>query len=104
MNDVVIPGPHHPDLFDGETPITCRVEDLLAYRLEIVPAGMGHVGGAVLELAAINARQAHQLAAADYAKATGMSPDNLDLVGIELLDRPATSAEKRAFLARQEKV
>ncbi|ACL72746.1 hypothetical protein Tgr7_1663 [Thioalkalivibrio sulfidiphilus HL-EbGr7] len=99
--NAVVPGPRHPDLLGGETPMTCRVDALMAYRLEVVPAGMGRVGGAVMMLAAFNARQAHQLAVDDYAAATGMHPDNLELIGIELLDRPATAAEKRAYLARQ---
>ncbi|MCE8004258.1 hypothetical protein [Billgrantia ethanolica] len=102
--NALVPGPEHPDMLDGETPMACHIGGLMAYRLEIVPAGMVHVGGAVLVLAAFNARQAHQLAAADYAKATGLSPDNLDLVGIELLDRPATEQEKRAYLARHGRV
>lgn len=98
----LIPGPAHPDLFDGETPMTYRLDDLIPYRLEIVPAGMGHISCAVMVLAATCAREAHQLALADYAQATGLSVENLDLVGIELLHRPATTQEKRAYLDRQE--
>lgn len=98
----VVPGPNHPDLFDGETPMTYRLDDLIPYRLEIVPAGMGHIGGAVMVLAATCAREAHQLALADYAQATGLNTVSLDLIGIELLHRPATSQEKRDYLDRQE--
>lgn len=49
--NAVVPGPRHPDLLGGETPMTCRIDALMAYRLEVVPAGMGRVGGAVMMLA-----------------------------------------------------
>jgi len=98
---VKIPGPLHPDLFGGVSPITVSAGDLRMYRVEIAPEGL-EAAWLVLEVAAVNARQAHQFAAADYVHRTG-TREPLALVAIDLLDAPPGPADKRAYLARLEK-
>ncbi|SFT74268.1 hypothetical protein [Halomonas saccharevitans] len=93
----VIPGPHHPDLFDGETPQQCSPDDLAAYRVGVAPAGHREVR-VVLELAAFTAPQACRRA---EAIVLGREPSGeLETVSLERLERPVTADEKRAYLAR----
>lgn len=93
----VIPGPTHPDLFDGETPQLCSPDDLVAYRVGVAPAGHGQAL-VVLELAAFTASQACRRA---EAVVLGRDPaGELETVSLERLERPVTTHEKRAYLAR----
>ena len=97
----MMPGPLHPDLFGGVSPITISAGDLRMYRVEIAPTGLPT--GLVLEVAAVNARQAHQFALAEYVRRTGVAEERLTLVNIDLLDTPPGPDDKRAYLARLEK-
>lgn len=99
---LIIPGPLHSDLFGGVSPIMVSAGDLRMYRVEIVPQGV-EIAWLTLEVAAVNAGQAHQFAAADYARRTGIAEPLLTLVAIDLLDAPPGPADKRAYLARLEK-
>lgn len=102
MNEpLMMPGPLHPDLFGGVSPITISAGDLRMYRVEIAPTGLPT--GLVLEVAAVNARQAHQFALAEYVRRTGVAEERLTLVNIDLLDTPPGPDDKRAYLARLEK-
>lgn len=99
---VKIPGPLHPDLFGGVSPIKVSVGDLRMYRVLIAPVGQ-ELSWLALEVAAVNARQAHQFAVAEYVSRTGAAEERLALVEIDLLDAPPGPADKRAYLARLEK-
>lgn len=96
----MLPGPLHPDLFGGMSSMAISPGDLRMYRVEIAPAGLP--AGLVLEVAAVNARQAHQFALAEYARRTGVAEARLTLVAIDLLDDPPGPDDKRAYLARHE--
>lgn len=99
---LVIPGPLHPDLFGGLSPIKVSVGDLRMYRVEIAPAGQ-ELSWLTLDVAAVNARQAHQFALAECASRTGAAEERLTLVNIDLLAAPPGPDDKRAYLARLEK-
>ncbi|WIX31216.1 hypothetical protein QO259_10250 [Salinicola sp. JS01] len=98
---LLVPGPSHPDMFDGETPVMATLDDLNVYRIEVAPAGCEAAGG-VLELAAINAFQAQQIGMDDFAHATQEPIANLTVLSIVVLDRPVTATEKRAYAARHQ--
>lgn len=95
----LVPGPLHPDLFGGVSPIQVSAGDLRMYRVEIAPEGL-EAAWLTLEVAAVNARQAHQFAAADYARRTGTAEHRLTLLAIDHLDAPPGPDDKRAYLAR----
>lgn len=96
-----IPGPNHPDLFDGETPMMLPLDKpLAAYQVRVTYTVTERESATVM-VAARNAKEAARIA---IDRVEGRADDNErdhDIEEVERLDRPATAAEKRAWLARE---
>lgn len=100
MSAVYIPGPRHPDLFDGETPISVPTTGLHIYRVQVAPVGE-ESAARTQELAAINALQACAFALSDYVHArhdTGITM--VDVLSAQRLDDAVTRLDRRIYLTR----
>lgn len=99
---LVIPGPLHPDLFDGATPVMVPLDKpLRAYEVEVAYAVTERESRTVM-VAAHNEEEAAR-SAVERVEATACDTDHdHDAESIRALARPVTAAEARAYLARQQ--
>lgn len=101
---MLVPGPNHPDLFDGESPVMLPLEKpVKAFQVRVTYAVTERESATVM-VAARNAEEAQRIA---IGRVEGRADDNEhdhDVEDVEALTRPATASELRAWLARQETV
>jgi len=96
----LIPGPSHPDMFDGESPIMLPLDKpLQAYEVSVTYLVTEHESRTVV-VAARNEEEAARLAQQRVEDHACEEDHDHDVEMVTLLDRPANAAEKRAWLAR----
>lgn len=99
---MLVPGPNHPDLFDGESPVMLALDKpIKAFEVRVSYAVTEHESRTVM-VAARNAEEAARIAV-DRVESRGDDNDHdHDAEDVRALSRPATAAELRAWLAREE--
>jgi hypothetical protein len=102
-NVIFVPGPMHPDLFDGETPIM-----IPAKRPDVYEITVGYVvtrkrirDSVQVCVAAYNKKDAEKAALEEAEDQAGSDVDDFEIEEVEKLDRDPKPHELEELTARQ---